>query len=116
MIEYLSAHLWQMWAVVAVLGLVLELSSGDFFIMCFAIGAIGAAVVSPFAGFYWQLAVFALVTTVSIFQVRPFALRYLHRHDDNRQSGAEALIGRVGRVVEPITAIHYGRVAMCGRQ
>ena len=48
MIEYLSANLWQVWAVIAVLGLLLELSSGDFFIMCFSIGAfitaIGAAV------------------------------------------------------------------------
>ena len=32
MIEYLAQHLWQMWAVVAVICLILELTAGDFFI------------------------------------------------------------------------------------
>lgn len=114
MIEYLSANMWQVWAVVAVLGLILELSSGDFFIICFAIGACGAAIVSPFAGFYVQLAVFAVVTALSIFQVRPFALRYLHRGDSDRVSNADALMGRTGRVVETVKAQGYGRVAIDG--
>lgn len=106
--------MWQVWAVVAVIGLILELSSGDFFIVCFAIGAFGAAVVSPFAGIYVQLAVFALVTALSIFQVRPFALRYLHRGEDHRVSNADALLGRTGRVVETIEAKGFGRVAIDG--
>ena len=114
MIEYLSANMWQVWAVVAVLGLILELSSGDFFIICFAIGACGAAVVSPFASFYVQLAVFGLITALSIYQVRPFALRYLHKDEPNRVSNADALMGRVGRVTETIEAKGYGRVAIDG--
>lgn len=115
MIEYLSANLWQVWAVIAILGLVLELSSGDFFIICFAIGAVGAAIVSPFVGFYVQLAVFAIVTALSIFQVRPFALRYLHRHDSNRLSNADAIVGQKGHVSETIPAGgSYGRVSLPG--
>lgn len=114
MIEYLSANLWQVWAVIAVLGLLLELSSGDFFIMCFAIGAVGAAMVSPFANFYWQLGVFAAVTAFSIFQVRPFALRYLHRGEDNRVSNADAIIGQTGRVSQTIPIGGFGRVALSG--
>jgi membrane protein implicated in regulation of membrane protease activity len=114
MIEYLAANMWQVWAVVVVLGLILELMSGDFFIICFAIGAVGAAVVSPFAGIYVQLAVFAVVTALSIFQVRPFALRYLHRGEDNRVSNADALMGRTGRVVETVEAQGFGRVAIDG--
>lgn len=106
--------MWQVWAVVAVLGLILELTSGDFFIMCFAIGACGAAVVSPFAGLYVQLGVFAVVTAFSIFQVRPFALRYLHRGEENRVSNADALLGRTGRVVETVAAQGFGRVAIDG--
>ena len=39
MIDYLSQHLWQTWAVIAVICLILELTAGDFFIMCFSIGA-----------------------------------------------------------------------------
>ena len=61
MIEYLTANMWQVWAVLAVVGLILELTSGDFFIMCLAIGAAGAAITAPFANIYWQLGVFAAV-------------------------------------------------------
>ena len=43
MIEYLAQHLWQMWAVIAVVCLILELTAGDFFIICFSIGAFFAA-------------------------------------------------------------------------
>ena len=113
-IAYLTSNMWQVWAVVAVLGLILELSSGDFFIICFAIGACGAAVVSPFSGIYVQLAVFAMVTALSIFQVRPFALRYLHRGETERKSNADALIGQSGMVSEAIAPGGYGRVAICG--
>ena len=44
MIDYIMQNLWQMWAVVAIICLILELTAGDFFIICFAIGAVGAAV------------------------------------------------------------------------
>lgn len=115
MVEYFSENLWQLWAIVAVLGLLLELTSGDFFIMCFAIGAVGAAIVSPFTSFLVQLAVFAAVTALSIFQVRPFALRYLHRNDEIRASNAEALVGQLGVVSQTIPAGGgFGRVAIGG--
>lgn len=114
MIAYLLENMWQLWAVVAVLGLMLELTSGDFFIICFSIGACAAAIVSPFAGLYVQLIVFGVVTALSIYQVRPFALRYLHRNEENRVSNADALIGRQGHVTETIQEKGFGRVAIDG--
>jgi membrane protein implicated in regulation of membrane protease activity len=114
MLEYLSENMWQLWAVLALLGLILELSSGDFFIICFSIGAVGAGLVSPFANIYVQICVFAVVTAISIFTVRPFALRYLHKGEENRASNADALIGREGRVTEAIRPGEYGRVAIDG--
>jgi membrane protein implicated in regulation of membrane protease activity len=114
MIAYLLENMWQLWAVVAVLGLMLELTSGDFFIVCFSIGACAAAIVSPFAGLYVQLIVFGVVTALSIYQVRPFALRYLHRNEENRVSNADALIGRQGHVTETIQEKGFGRVAIDG--
>ena len=114
MIAYLLENMWQLWAVVAVLGLMFELTSGDFFIVCFSIGACAAAIVSPFAGLYVQLIVFGVVTALSIYQVRPFALRYLHRNEENRVSNADALIGRQGHVTETIQEKGFGRVAIDG--
>ena len=116
MIEYLLANMWQLWAVLAVVGLILELTSGDFFIMCIAIGAAGAAITAPFASIYVQLAVFGAVTLFSLFQVRPFVLRYLHNNEEKRVSNADALLGRKGRVSETIPAGGFGYVAIDGDQ
>ena len=93
MIEYVMQHLWQVWAVVAVVCLILELSSGDFFIICFSIGAVFAIIAALLGlGIYWQMLLFAVFTVLSIFLVRPVALRYLHRGESNRVSNADALM------------------------
>ena len=114
MIEYFLDNMWAVWAVVAVLGLIIELSSGDFFVICFSIGAVGAAIAAPFSNTYVQLGVFAVVTALSIFQVRPFALRYLHKNEEPRVSNADALIGQTGRVSQTIPVGEYGRVDIGG--
>ena len=46
MIDYFISHLWQLWALISLLCLILELTNGDFFILCFAIGGVFAAVAS----------------------------------------------------------------------
>ncbi len=116
MIDYIMQNLWQMWAVVAVICLILELTAGDFFIICFAIGAVGAAIDAGLLrnGIYTQLFVFVVITLLSLFYVRPFAKRYLHKGEDKRISNADALLGRQGRVVETIVAGGYGRVQIDG--
>lgn len=115
MIEYLAQHLWQMWAAVAVVCLILELTAGDFFIICFSIGAFFAAIAAALgAGIYIQLLTFAFFTLISLFWVRPFAQRYLHKGEDNRVSNADALLGRQGRVVETVKADGFGRVQIDG--
>lgn len=115
MIEYFAANLWQMWALVAIVCLITELTGGDFFIMCFAIGAALTAVLSFLPiGFYAQLLVFLVLSVLCIFFVRPFALKYLHSHKRERLSNVDALIGQNGRVSEPIAEGGYGRVAIDG--
>ena len=115
MIEYLAQHLWQMWAVVAVVCLILELTAGDFFIICFSIGSVFAAITAALGGgIYLQLLMFAVFTLISLFWVRPFAQRYLHKGEDNRVSNADALLGRQGRVVETVEADGFGRVQIDG--
>ena len=115
MIEYLAQHLWQMWEVIAVVCLILELTAGDFFIICFSIGAVFAAITAAVGGgIYLQLVMFAVFTLISLFWVRPFAQRYLHKGEDNRVSNADALLGRQGRVVETVKADGFGRVQIDG--
>ncbi len=115
MIEYLSQHFWQVWVIISIVCLILELMAGDLFIICFSVGALVAAIFSAI-GFngYVQMAVFALFTLVSLFWLRPLAKRYLHKGEDTRISNADALLGRQGRVVEPIKAGGFGRVQIDG--
>lgn len=115
MIEYFSNNMWQVWAIVCILGLILELSSGDFFIMCFAIGAL-VTIVPTLAGVgvVGQVITFAVVSALSLLFVRPLALKYFHKSKDERLSNADALIGQQGRVSEQIKAGGFGRVAIDG--
>ena len=61
-----------------------------------------------------QISVFIIVSTVSIFMVRPFALRWLNGGGDGMKTNADALIGRKGTVSQAIGAGGYGRVAVGG--
>ena len=98
MIQYFFENLWLAWLLVGLLCLVLELTNGDFFIICFAIGGVVAAIVSTFSDSYaLQVIAFAVVSALSIFFVRPFALKYLNKSKDIRLSNADAIIGRTGR-------------------
>ena len=115
MIEFLTSNMWQMWAILAVLCLILELTAGDFFVICFAIGALFACLGSVLGlGIYLQLAVFAVFSLACLFWVRPFARRYLHKGEDRRISNADALMGRQGKVVETVKAGDFGRVQIDG--
>ena len=115
MIEYLINHMWQSWAIVAVICLILELSSGDFFIICFSIGAVFSVIGAAIGlNIYWQIAIFALFSLLSVLFVRPVALRYLHKNEPNKPSNADALLGRTGRVTEAIKPGQNGYVQIDG--
>jgi len=114
MIDYFATNMWQAWAIAAVICLILELTSGDFFFCSFAVGAVAAAVFAPFSSLWVQLGIFALVSVLSILWIRPLAIRYLHRGEKPRASNYEAMTGREGRVSQEIPAKGYGRVAIDG--
>ena len=115
MIEYFLQNMWQVWAVIAITCLILELSSGDFFIICFSIGAV-FAIISAVCGLsiYWQIFIFAVFSLLSVLFVRPVALRWLHKNEPNRASNADALLGRTGRVTESIPVGGNGYVQIDG--
>ena len=93
----------------------LELGSGDLFILCFAIGGLGASLTAAIGmGIIPQLIAMALCSLLSIYFIRPVALRYLHRNDENRVSNADAIIGRIGKVSQAIEEKGFGRVSIDG--
>ena len=115
MIEYFTSNLWLVWVIISIVCLILELSSGDFFILCFAIGAAVSAIIAGCgASLTWQIVIFAVVSALSLLMVRPALIKKLHKPHRERLSNAEAMIGREGRVTEDIEAGGYGRVAVDG--
>lgn len=115
MIEYFQNNLWQLWTLIGVICLILELTSGDFFIMCFSIGAFVTAIVAAFVpSFTVQIIVFAVASLLCLLFVRPLALKYFHRKDPNRNSNVDAMVGRKGVVTDSIEAGGYGRVKIDG--
>ena len=115
MMEYLLANMWQIWGIIAVLCLILELSSGDFFIICFSIGAVFSIIGAAIGlSIYWQIFIFAVFSLLSVLFVRPVALRWLHKNEPNRASNADALLGRTGKVTEAIPADGNGYVQIDG--
>lgn len=115
MIEYLTSNLWLVWTLVFLIGLILEVSSGDFFIMCFALGAL-PSIIAAACGLplVWQVVIWVIATILCLLFVRPFALRYLHSKDNDRPSNADALMGREGRVTGEIKPGSYGWVQVDG--
>lgn len=115
MIEYLSTNLWQLWAVVAAVCLIMELTNGDFFVICFAIGGLGAVIASLLGGnFLVGLIVFIVCSLLCLTFVRPKVKKKLHNGEDKRVSNADAIIGRTGMVSQDIEEGGYGRVALDG--
>lgn len=102
------------WLIAAVVLLIIELSAGNFVVICFSLGALSAFLASLF-GFSLavQLIVFALSSIASIFFLRPLAVEYFHKGGE-RKSNAEAMLGRIGKVVEPLEANGFGRIALDG--
>ena len=115
MFYYFSTNLWLFWLLISLLCLIMEMASGTFYILCFAIGAlfsmVGTWIGLPFWG---QVVRFAVFSILSIFAVRPVVLNYLHPEHQERKSNADALEGREGEVIEDIQPQRSGYVKVDG--
>ena len=64
------------WIVVAVFFFLTEIFTAGFVLLCFGIGALGAALVAFLgAGLAWQIVVFIVVSAAAVVLARPFADR-----------------------------------------
>ncbi len=115
MMESIAPNFWVFWTVVTVACLIMELTSGDFYITCFALGAIGGVVAAVFGLPFWlQVVVWAVGSILSIWLIRPHLVRAVRRGGEERKSNADALMGQVGEVSQMIVSGGYGRVKLDG--
>lgn len=115
MYEYIIQNLWLFWSVITLVCLIMELTSGDFYVTCFALGALVSVIASLIGLPFWvQVLVWAVCAVLSLWLVRPHLVGALHKGADLRKSNAEALIGQTGEVSQAIPAGGYGRVKLDG--
>lgn len=115
MYDYIVQNLWLFWSVVTIVCLIMELTSGDFYVTCFALGA-AVSVVAALVGtpFWLQVLLWAIFSVLSVMLVRPHLVKALRKGADHRKSNADALIGQIGEVSETIKRGDFGRVKLDG--
>ena len=104
------------WLFAAIVLVIVEIMTAGFGVICFAIGAAFAALVSGLGGtLTWQVVVFVVVSMLAFIFLRPVVIRFLDKKSKNVKTNADALVGRKGVVSECIDAEqHTGRVAIDG--
>jgi len=106
-------HAWMVWAVVAALLTLLELTTTTLvFIMLGAGAAIAAVTAGAGANAVVQFLAFGGASVATLVFARPAAMRKLHGGPEHRQ-GIDTLIGREAVVVERVDG-HDGRVRISG--
>ncbi len=107
---------YQIWLIVAIILVIVEISTAAFGSICFAIGAGFAALAAGLgAGLTWQIVIFGVVSLLTFIFVRPFILKFMDRKSKDVKTNAEALVGRKAVVSERIDASQRtGRIAIDG--
>ena len=86
MLDYISQNLWLFWTIITIVCLIMELSSGDFYVTCFAIGALVSIVTAVIGMPFWmQVFVWAVCSVLSIWLIRPHLVQAIHRGADDRR-------------------------------
>ena len=116
MLTFFSTNLWLLWLIVSLACLVIELSSGDFYFICFSLGGLVSIIFAACdAPFIAQLLSWVIASVLCLVFVRPSLVKRLHNRKE-RKSNADALIGRSGKVTTAIPADGYGYVQIDGDQ
>jgi membrane protein implicated in regulation of membrane protease activity len=107
---------YQIWLIVAIVLIIIEICTAAFGSICFAIGAgIAALAAGLGAGLTWQIVIFAVVSLLTFIFLRPFVLKFMDSKSKDVKTNADALVGRKAVVSERIDASQQtGRVAVDG--
>lgn len=114
--KHTNMEVYQIWLIVAIVLVILEVATAGFGVICFAIGAGFSALAAGLgANFTWQIVIFAVVSLLTFIFLRPVVMRFLDKKSKDVKTNADALVGRKGIVSERIDAAqHTGRVAIDG--
>lgn len=107
---------WLLWAAGALVLIVIETITAELTFLMIAGGALGGAVASALGAPLWaQVLIFALVSVLLLFAVRPWARRRLASTTPEMRSNSEALIGRRARTLTAVDD-QGGRIRLEGAE
>ena len=102
------------WLIALIIFIIFEVATLGLTTMWFALGALAAMAVAVVGGQIWlQIAVFVVVSIVSLFGFRKVALNLFNQNRE--KTNADGLIGKKGIVTEEISNLHAtGQVTVSG--
>lgn len=109
--------IWQIWLLVALVFVIIEIFTSGFAVACFSVGcAFGSVLAALNLSMTWQFLGFAVGTFLAFVFVRPFVLKYLDKktNDSKVTTNMDNVIGKTVVVTERIEADGYGRVKIDG--
>ena len=107
---------WLFWIGGALLLVVIETVTADLTFLMIAGGALGGGLTSFLGGPLWaQVVVFACVSTLLLFAVRPWAKRRLAATTPQMKTNVDALIGRSATTITAVDG-GGGRVRLGGEE
>ncbi len=105
---------WGIWLIVAVVLIVIEVFTVDFTFLMIAGGALAAAAAAGFTDELWiQILVFAIVSVILLFTVRPWAKRHITNSSPETRTNVEAHLGARVIAMTDVTE-RGGRVKLAG--
>ena len=108
--------MWGIWAIIALVLLIIEMFTIDFTFLMLAGGALGAMVTAFFMpSWAVQLIVFAVLAVVLLVFVRPCIKRYMNNSSATHESNVYALIGKQAVALTEITELS-GRAKVDGEE
>jgi membrane protein implicated in regulation of membrane protease activity len=105
---------WIIWLIIAVVLIICEIAISIFFFVCLAVGSIVSAIFALFGATVWiQIIIFAIVSVISIFTIRPLFKKIISKNKTVK-SNIDALINEEGIVMEKIAPFKNGFIKVQG--
>ncbi len=107
---------WHLWIITAVIFGIIEMLTPGFVVLCFALGAVLAAL---FAGLGFSLTVqvvgFTVGTLIAFLSIRPVVQKWMAGNESAQATNIDRLIGMVALVVQ-MTDEYSGLVVISGEE
>lgn len=112
----MNFDIWQIWLLIAIICLILEIFIPSFVVFNFGIGALLATLAAGInLSIEWQIVFFSVGTLTSFFLIRPVMLKWFYKKSDPVKTNIDAMHGRTAIVSETIdNANNKGRVQLDG--